>query len=203
MNAPATTELDFAKLDGLLPAVVQDAHTARVLMLGFMNTEAYAHTLQTGQVTFFSRSKGRLWTKGETSGHFLRVVSIQKDCDNDTLLIRVNPLGPVCHTGTDTCWSEANTPDAHFLHQVEDTLIDRRDHPKAGSHTSEMFALGLNKIAQKFGEEAVEVLIEAKDDNKELFLNESADLLYRFLCLLAAKHIRLSEVIAVLETRHK
>lgn len=203
MSHPRVEDLDFAKLDGLLPAVVQDARTARVLMLGFMNADAYAETLRSGHVTFFSRTKGRLWTKGETSGHFLQVQHIAKDCDNDTLLIQARPIGPVCHTGADTCWFEPNTPSAQFLHRLEATLQHRKQHPKPDSHTSQMFALGINKIAQKFGEEAIEVVIEAKDDNTHLFLNESADLLYRFLCLLVAKDIPLSDVIAVLEGREK
>lgn len=203
MIAAPTEKPDFAKTDGLIPVIVQDLHTLRVLMLGYMNEEAYTETLTTGRATFFSRSKGRLWTKGETSGHYLLVQSVQLDCDQDTLLIKAIPQGPTCHNGTDTCWAEENPVNALFLEQMEATLVDRKLNPKPGSHTSEMFARGINKIAQKMGEEAVELVIEAKDDNRDLFLNEAADLLYRFTCLIVAKDMRLQDVMEVLQQRHK
>ena len=195
---------DFDKMpDGLIPAIIQDSRTATVLMLGYMNAEALQKTQETGLVTFFSRSKQRLWTKGETSGHFLMLEGgILADCDHDALLVRVRPLGPVCHTGADTCWQEANTfPD--FLHELE-AVIERRsqDSPEA-SYTARLLQRGINKVAQKVGEEAVETVIEALGDNRELLLEESADLMYHFLVLLKAKGVRLSEVEAVLKGRHK
>lgn len=195
-------QLDFEKTNGLLPAIVQDARTQKVLMLGYMNQEALQQTQQSGKVTFFSRSKNRLWTKGETSGNFLNVVSIAADCDNDTLLIKATPIGPVCHTGADTCFDEKNQ-DEHFLHQLERVIQHRKANPLETSYTSSLFQKGINKIAQKVGEEAVELVIEAKDDNTELFLNEAADLLYHYLVLLTAKNHSLQDVIAVLEKRHK
>ncbi len=193
-------KLDFKKLNGLIPCIVQDASTQRVLMLGFMNEEAYQKTLAEKRVTFFSRSKNRLWTKGETSGNFLELVTIASDCDNDTLLIKVNPKGPACHTGADTCFNETNT---NFdLQTLETIIIDRKNNPSKGSYTTSLFESGLNKIAQKVGEEAVELVIEAKDQNDELFLNEGADLMYHYLVLLTAKGFTLKQVLAVLEKRH-
>lgn len=195
------SNLDFKKVGGLLPAIIQDADTRQVLMLGYFNEEALSKTLSEGRVTFFSRSKGRLWTKGETSGHFLNLVDIKADCDGDALLVRVHPQGPVCHTGADTCWNETNEPD--FLHHLERVIQQRRDQPDERSYTSQLFARGINKVAQKVGEEAVELVIEAKDDDKNLFLNEAADLTYHLLVLLAAKGFELDEVIAILQQRHK
>ena len=195
--------LNFQKGDGLIPAIVQDATTGQVLMLGYMNEEALARTRATGKVTFFSRSKQRLWTKGETSGHFLRLVSIKVDCDGDTLLVRARPQGPVCHTGTDTCFGEDNRSDLGFLLTLEGVIRDRHLHPKAGSYTTSLFERGINKIAQKVGEEAVEVVIEAKDHNEDLFKNECADLLYHLMILLEAKGTPLAEIVSVLETRHR
>ena len=191
---------DFSK--GLLPAIVQDSRTGKVLMLGFMNEEALQKTRDEGKVTFYSRSKERLWTKGETSGNFLRVQSIATDCDNDTILIKSMPDGPACHTGADTCWDEKNDYTYSFLHQLERVIADRRINPKPGSYTNLLFEKGLNKIAQKLGEEAVEVVIEAKDQNSDLFKNEAADLLFHFLVLLNEKKISLNEVLEVLEERH-
>jgi phosphoribosyl-AMP cyclohydrolase / phosphoribosyl-ATP pyrophosphohydrolase len=198
-----SSTLDFDKQNGLLPAIVQDATTDKVLMLGYMNAEALEKTEREGNVTFFSRSKSRLWTKGETSGHFLRVQSIVADCDNDTLLIKAQPLGPTCHTGADTCFEEKNVPKTDsFLHELEHIILDRKQHPSPDSYTSSLFLRGVNKIAQKVGEEAVELVIEAKDSNDELFKGEAADLLFHFLVLLAEKNIRLDDILAVLRTRH-
>lgn len=195
---------DFEKLNGLVPAVIQDAETLRVLMLGFMNEEAYSKTVAENRVTFFSRTKNRLWTKGEESGNFLNVVSITTDCDNDTLLIKVNPVGPVCHTGTDTCWGEVNQANSlAFLNGLEHVIATRKQNPEDGSYTSSLFKKGINKIAQKVGEEATEVIIEAKDNNDELFLNEAADLLFHYLILLQAKGKNLNDVVEVLEKRRK
>jgi phosphoribosyl-ATP pyrophosphohydrolase/phosphoribosyl-AMP cyclohydrolase len=195
-------KLNFEKSkDGLLPAIVQDATTQKVLMLGYMNAEAVAKTQQIGRVTFFSRSKNRLWTKGEESGHFLELVKIQVDCDNDTLLIQARPLGPTCHKGTDTCWGGENRVQYGFLSQLETTIADRVANPKAGSYINSLMEKGINKIAQKVGEEAVETVIEAKDQNTALFLNESADLLFHLLILLNAKGHRLEDVVRVLEAR--
>ncbi|PWE01234.1 bifunctional phosphoribosyl-AMP cyclohydrolase/phosphoribosyl-ATP diphosphatase HisIE [Marinilabilia rubra] len=197
-------QLDFSKLgNGLIPAIVQDSQTSVVLMLGFMNEEAFEKTQKEGKVTFYSRSKDRLWTKGEESGNFLNVVSITPDCDSDTILIKANPVGPVCHTGSDTCFNESNLGNAEFLIHLQD-LIDKRlqDMPE-GSYTTSLFNKGINKIAQKVGEEAVETVIEAKDSNEELFLNEVADLTYHTLVLLTAKGHRIEDVIKVLQGRHK
>jgi phosphoribosyl-ATP pyrophosphohydrolase/phosphoribosyl-AMP cyclohydrolase len=193
---------DFEKTAGLLPAIIQDADTRKVLMLGYMNKEAFQKTQDEGTVTFYSRSKQRLWTKGESSGNYLEVKDIRIDCDNDTLLIKVNPVGPVCHTGADTCFTEKNEGSA-FLHQLESVIIDRKLNPDESSYTSSLFKKGINKIAQKVGEEAVEIVIEAKDDNKDLFLGEAADLLYHYLVLLAAKDIKLDEVLDLLKGRHQ
>ena len=196
-------KLDFAKQGGLVPVVVQDNVTLKVLMVGFMNEEAYQKTVADNKVTFFSRTKNRLWTKGEESGNFLNVVSIAQDCDNDTLLIKANPVGPVCHTGADTCFNEKNTGKAPFLNYLQAVINDRKVNPSEKSYTTSLFKKGINKIAQKVGEEAVEIVIEAKDDNKDLFLGEAADLMYHFLILLEAKEISLDEVIETLQKRHK
>ncbi len=195
-------QLDFAKGDGLLPAIVQDSMTDKVLMLGYMNREALQTTLDIRRVTFFSRSKQRLWTKGESSGHFLELEDIKMDCDRDTLLVRARPLGPVCHTGSDTCFDQENTK-SDFIAYLESVIHDRRDNPNDRSYTASLFAKGINKVAQKVGEEAVELVIEAKDDNRDLFLNEAADLTYHLLVLLAAKGCRWSEVLEVLQARHQ
>jgi phosphoribosyl-AMP cyclohydrolase / phosphoribosyl-ATP pyrophosphohydrolase len=197
-------KIDFAKGNGLVPAIIQDATTDMVLMLGFMNEEAFQKTETEKRVTFFSRTKNRLWTKGEESGNFLNVVSIHPDCDNDTLLIKANPEGPVCHTGADTCWSENNVKNPlDFLIGLEHVLEGRKNSPSDDSYSSKLFAKGINKIAQKVGEEATELIIEAKDDNKDLFLNEAADLLFHYMILLQAKGFKLSDVVAVLEARKK
>ncbi|MEM9819849.1 MAG: bifunctional phosphoribosyl-AMP cyclohydrolase/phosphoribosyl-ATP diphosphatase HisIE [Bacteroidota bacterium] len=195
-------DLDFDKGAGLIPAIIQDAQSREVLMLGYMNAAALEKTLEKKKVTFFSRSKNRLWTKGETSGNYLELVSIQKDCDRDTLLVEANPKGPVCHTGNATCFSEYNRS-AHFLHQLERIIQDRKQNPSEKSYTTSLFQKGINKVAQKVGEEAVELVIEAKDDNKALFLGEAADLMYHFLVLLRAKDYELEEVLEVLRERHQ
>lgn len=195
-------KIDFNKYtDGLVPAIIQDDQTAKVLMLGFMNEEAFNRTLELQKVTFFSRSKNRLWTKGEESGNFLLLAEIKVDCDNDTLLVKAKPVGPVCHTGADTCWDEKNTGD-NFLFLLESIITDRKNNPSAASYTSSLFEKGINKIAQKVGEEAVELVIESKDDNAALFINEAADLLYHYLILLSAKGSGLQQVIDVLKKRH-
>jgi phosphoribosyl-ATP pyrophosphohydrolase/phosphoribosyl-AMP cyclohydrolase len=196
-----TKQIDFSKSDGLVPCIVQDADTHVVLMLGFMNEQALVKTLKEKRVTFFSRSKQRLWTKGETSGNFLELVDILADCDHDTLLIKAHPSGPVCHTGADTCFSETNS--AWTLWSLQKTIADRKSNPKPGSYTTSLFESGMNKIAQKVGEEAVELVIEAKDNNKELFLNEAADLMYHYLVLLQAKGYSLTDVEEVLKARHR
>lgn len=193
-------QLNFAKGNGLLPAIVQDADSRVVLMLGYVNEAALAETLASGKVTFFSRSKGRLWTKGESSGNYLEFVSWAADCDQDSLLIFARPQGPTCHTGTDTCWGQTNEGD--FLAYLEKVIHQRRDGQDSGSYTRSLLERGINKVAQKVGEEAVELVIEAKDDNKELFLGEAADLMYHYLVLLAAKGYTLEEVLAVLRSRH-
>lgn len=196
-------QIDFQKSpDGLVPAVIQDAVTNKVLMLGYMNQESVEKTVLEGKVTFFSRSKNRLWTKGEESGNFLLVKDLMVDCDQDTILIKATPVGPVCHTGADTCWDEKNVGN-DFLTTLENIITDRKNNPSDKSYTASLFAKGINKIAQKVGEEAVEVVIEAKDNNDELFLNESADLLYHYLILLQAKGFQLADVISVLKQRHK
>jgi phosphoribosyl-ATP pyrophosphohydrolase/phosphoribosyl-AMP cyclohydrolase len=195
-------QADFRKYsDGLIPVIVQDAVTNIVLMLGFMNEEALLRTQETGKVTFYSRSKQRLWTKGEESGNFLYLKEIMTDCDNDTLLIKANPVGPVCHTGTDTCFGETNSKD--FLKSLGDTIKKRFDDRSVNSYTTDLFNKGINKVAQKVGEEAIELVIEAKDDNKELFINEAADLLFHYMVLLQAKGFSLDDVKEVLEKRHK
>ena len=195
--------IDFTKSnDGLIPAIIQDFETKKVLMLGYMNLEAYEKTLVTNKVTFFSRSKNRLWTKGEESGHFLNLIEMKIDCDNDTLLIQAQPEGPICHTGSDTCWQESNTENYGFLSKLENTIKNRRENSSSDkSYVASLFELGINKIAQKVGEEAVEVIIEAKDNNDVLFLNESADLLFHYLILLQAKGFQLEDVVSVLKDR--
>jgi len=192
--------IDFSKLNGLVPCIVQDSKTSKVLMLGFMNEEALQKTKQEKVVTFYSRSKKRLWTKGETSGNFLEVVDILIDCDNDTLLLKATPKGPVCHTGADTCFNEKNETNELFF--LEKIIQERKKSPKQGSYTTSLFESGINKIAQKVGEEAVELIIEAKDNDKNLFLNEAADLMYHYLVLLSAKGYSLDDVKGVLKQRH-
>jgi len=192
---------DFTKSsDGLIPVIIQDSKTSTVLMLGYMNAEALKKTENEKRVTFYSRSKKRLWTKGEESGNFLNVNEIKIDCDNDTLLIKATPVGPVCHTGSDTCFNEKNSSN-DFLFQLEQIIADRKNNPSEGSYTSSLFAKGMNKIAQKVGEEATELVIEAKDNNPELFKNEAADLLFHYLILLSAKGFSLSDVIEILKNR--
>lgn len=196
--------IDFNKNnDGLVPAIIQDATTKNVLMLGYMNEEAFIKTQTTKQITFYSRSKKRLWTKGEESGNFLKFVSMEPDCDNDTLLIKVVPIGPTCHKGFDTCWNEENISDFGFISELE-TIIDNRKKSasKDTSYVASLFSEGINKIAQKVGEEAIETVIEAKDSNDDKFLNESADLLFHFVILLNAKGFRLKDVEEVLKKRH-
>jgi len=192
-------KIDFNKGEGLVPVIIQNAKTMQVLMLGYMNEEALADTKKTGKVTFFSRSKNRLWMKGESSGNTLEVVDILADCDNDTILITVNPNGPTCHTGSTSCFN--NDTAKGFLYELENTISQRIDSNNPESYTNKLFRSGINKVAQKVGEEAVEVIIEAKDDNEELFKNEAADLIYHFLILLKAKNIKLFEVESVLKRR--
>jgi len=195
-------QIDFKKYaDGLAPAIVQDYATQKVLMLGFMNQEALDKTIKEGKVTFYSRSRKRLWTKGEESNHFLLLKDIAADCDQDTLLIKAEPLGPVCHTGADTCWNEKNQKD-DFLSYLEAIIAMRKKGNDEKSYVRQLFSAGINKIAQKVGEEAVEMVIEAKDNDKGLFLNESADLLFHYLILLNAKGYNLQDVIDVLKERH-
>ena len=200
-------KIDFEKGNGLVPAIVQDADTRVVLMLGYMDQEALTMTQTSGMVTFYSRSKERIWTKGEESGNYLRLVEVHVDCDRDTLLIKARPAGPVCHRGTDTCWEEDNINELAFLEQLEDVIKGRQQEAIRGegkkSYVASLFRDGINKIAQKVGEEAVETVIEAKDADKERFLNESADLLFHFMVLLRAKGHSLGEVVSVLEGRHK
>jgi len=195
-------EINYSKYnDGLVPAVIQDDQTNRVLMLGFMNQEALDKSRKTGKVTFYSRSKKRLWTKGEESGHFLILKDIKIDCDQDSLLIKASPVGPVCHTGADTCWNEKNEGD-EFLTKLQRIILDRKNHQKENSYISGLFRKGINKIVQKVGEESVELIIEAKDQNDALFLNEAADLLFHYLILLEAKGHNLKDVTDVLQVRH-
>ena len=195
--------LTFDEKTGLIPAIVQDSNTGKVLMLGYMNREALETTRKIGRVTFFSRSKQRLWTKGEESGNFLELVSISEDCDQDALLVKAIPHGPTCHKGTDTCWGEENSDQFGFLTALESVIRDRRKNAPENSYVSSLFSKGINKIAQKVGEEAVELVIESKDDSEELFLNESADLLFHYLILLQAKGYTLSDVVEILKQRHK
>jgi phosphoribosyl-ATP pyrophosphohydrolase/phosphoribosyl-AMP cyclohydrolase len=194
--------IDFSKMNGLIPAIVQDAVSGKVLMQGYMNEEALEKTKESGMVTFFSRSKNRLWTKGETSGNFMELVSIAGDCDGDSILVKANPRGPVCHTGSDTCWDEENSSKTGFIDQLRAIIKNRKNNPSDKSYTASLFAKGINKVAQKVGEEAVEIVIEAKDENKELFLGEAADLLFHYLVLLEAKGYELDEVMEVLIDRH-
>lgn len=207
-------KVDFDKyIDGLVPVVVQDNQTSIVLMLGFMDKLALEKTQAEGKVTFFSRSKQRLWTKGETSGNFLLLNDIKVDCDNDTLLIKATPIGPTCHTGADTCFNEINVvqksstdaagDEIKFLSHLESVIAERKNNPTEKSYTASLFAKGINKIAQKVGEEAVEIVIEAKDNNDELFLGEAADLMFHYLILLQAKGFALKDVVGVLKERHK
>lgn len=193
-------KINFDKTEGLLPCIVQDSKTNVVLMLGYMNREALEKTLSENRLTFFSRTRQRLWTKGETSGNYLHLVEVKLDCDDDTLLFKVKPEGPTCHTGSDTCFNEAN--EFSGLEFLETIIQERKKNPKSGSYTNQLFDSGINKVAQKVGEEAVELIIESKDDNKELFLNEAADLMYHYLVLLAAKGYQLEDVISVLRQRH-
>lgn len=195
--------LDFDKGDGLIPAIVQDAATQKVLMLGYMNQDSLEMTRSSGKVTFFSRSKNRLWTKGETSGNYLHVVDILEDCDGDTLLINANPEGPACHTGADTCFNEENRIGIGFLNELTSIIEDRKNNPSEESYTSSLFKKGINKMAQKVGEEGVEVVIEAMDNNEELLLNESADLLFHLMVLLSARNLKLEDVVEILKKRHQ
>jgi len=195
-------ELDYTKLNGLIPAVIQDFTTDKVLMVGFMNKEAMEKTIESGLVTFFSRTKNRLWTKGEESGNFLKIKEIIPDCDNDTVLIKAEPTGPVCHTGADTCFNEQNTNGAGFLLELQDLIHKRKVEMPPDSYTTRLFEKGMNKIAQKVGEEAVELVIEAMDVNDELLLNEAADLMYHLLVLLSARDKDIRDVLSVLEERH-
>lgn len=195
--------IDFNKnKNGLVPAIIQDVRTKNVLMLGYMNEESFQKTQMTKKVTFFSRSENRLWTKGEESGNVLNLVDIKLDCDNDTLLIQVNPEGPTCHKGADTCWNENNDQSFGFLTELESIIKNRKAIPDQESYVSSLFEKGINKIAQKVGEEAVEMVIEAKDNNDHLFLNESADLLFHYLILLQAKGYQLNDVVELLKKRH-
>ena len=194
--------LDFDKMDGLVPAIIQDNCTRKVLMLGFMNKEAYDKTVETGKVTFFSRTKNRLWTKGEESGNFLDVVSIKEDCDKDTLLIEVNPVGPVCHTGTDTCWGEKNEEPIMFLKQLQDFIDRRHAEMPEGSYTTSLFQSGVNKMAQKVGEEAVEAVIEATNGTDARLIYESSDLIYHLIVLLTSKGYSLGDLARELQVRH-
>ena len=197
--------IDFLKnADGLIPAIIQDSETKTVLMLGYMNAEAYQKTVETKKVTFYSRTKQRLWTKGEESGNFLNMIDIKNDCDNDTLLVQVKPEGPTCHKGTDTCWADENKADYGFISELENTITIRRENADSEkSYVASLFKLGINKIAQKVGEEAIEVVIEAKDDNDDLFLSESADLLFHYLILLQSKGFQINDVVNVLKSRQK
>lgn len=197
-------KMDFTKnKDGLIPAIIQDANTKNVLMLGFMNEEALDKTKNTKKVTFFSRSKNRLWTKGEESGNFLNIVEIKPDCDNDTLLIQAIPDGSTCHKGSDTCWNEKNEQHFGFLSELESIIQNRMESSNPSeSYVSSLFEKGINKIAQKVGEEAIEVVIESKDNNDKLFLNESADLMFHFMILLQAKGFKLNDVVDILKHRH-
>ena len=194
-------KIDFEKGGGLVPTIIQDSRTKDVQMLGYMNQEALDKTLETGLVTFFSRSKNRLWTKGETSGNHLKLVSMKEDCDNDTILVQAIPVGPTCHKGDDTCFG--NSTAKGFIYELESIIEEKKGQSHEDSYTSFLFQKGINKIAQKVGEEAVELVIEAKDDNKELFLNEGADLMYHYLVLLAAKGYALEDIIKVLKERHQ
>lgn len=199
-------KIDFEKMGGLVPAIIQDAETKNVLMLGYMNQEAYDKTIQCGKVTFFSRTKNRLWTKGEESGNFLNVVSIKNDCDNDTLLIKVNPVGPVCHTGTDTCWGEENKNTENpllFLSELQDFVEKRHEEMPEGSYTTSLFKDGINRMAQKVGEEALEAVIEAVNGTDERLVYEGSDMLYHLIVLLTSKGMRIEQMAEELQKRHK
>jgi len=195
-------ELDFKKMNGLVPAIIQDDYTQKVLMLGFMNEEAYQKTVETGKVTFFSRTKNRLWMKGEESGNVLNVVSIAADCDRDTLLIKVHPAGPVCHTGADTCWGETNSQDIMFLKELQDFIDKRHEEMPEGSYTTSLFQSGVNKMAQKVGEEAVETVIEACNGTDDRLIYEGADLIYHLIVLLTSKGFRIEDLARELKERH-
>ena len=199
-------KIDFEKMGGLVPAIIQDADTRQVLMLGFMNEEAYQKTLATGHVTFWSRTRNCLWTKGETSGHFLNLVDMKVDCDNDTLLVRVNPIGPTCHTGTDTCWGEENNVQQssalQFLSELQDFIYRRKEEMPEGSYTTSLFNKGINKIAQKVGDEALETVIEATNGTSDHLVYEASDLLYHLLVMLTEKGLRIEDVAAELQQRH-
>lgn len=196
-------KIDFGKMDGLVPAVIQDDKSLKVLMLGFMNAEAYQKTVETGKVTFYSRSRQTLWTKGETSGNFLNVVSISNDCDNDTLLIKVNPVGPVCHTGADTCWNEKNEANPLlFLTYLQDFIEKRHEEMPEGSYTTSLFKDGINRMAQKVGEEALEAVIEATNGTNERLVYEGSDFLYHLIVLLTAKGLRIEDLAKELQVRH-
>lgn len=196
-------ELDFDKMGGLVPAIIQDNCTKKVLMLGFMNQEALDKTVETGKVTFFSRTKNRLWTKGEESGNFLNVVSIKEDCDKDTLLIKVNPVGPVCHTGTDTCWGEENDEPIIFLSYLQDFIAKRYTEMPEGSYTTSLFKAGINRMAQKVGEEAVETVIEATNGTDDRLIYEASDMIYHLIVLLTSKGMRIEDLATELKKRHK
>ncbi len=196
-------KIDFDKLGGLVPAIIQDAKTKNVLMMGFMNKEAYHKTIETGKVTFWSRTRNCLWTKGETSGNYLNLVSIQNDCDNDTLLVKVNPIGPTCHTGTDTCWGETN--DAHpllFLSELQDFIEKRHEEMPEGSYTTKLFKDGVNKMAQKVGEEALETVIEATNGTNDKLVYEASDMMYHLIVLLTSKGLRIEDIAQELHKRH-
>lgn len=196
-------KVDFAKMGGLVPAIIQDYSTSKVLMLGFMNEEALRKTEETGKVTFFSRTKNRLWTKGEESGNFLNVVSMAIDCDEDTLLIKVNPVGPVCHTGSDTCFNEKNEEDIMFIKQLQDFITKRHEEMPTGSYTTSLFQEGINRMAQKVGEEAVETVIEATNGTNERLIYEASDLIYHLIVLLTSKGYRFEDLARELKKRHK
>ena len=198
-------KIDFKKMGGLVPAIIQDATTRNVLMLGFMNEEAYQKTVETGHVTFWSRTRQTLWTKGETSGHFLNLVDMKVDCDNDTLLVKVHPIGPTCHTGTDACWGEENKMEDNpllFLTELQDFINKRKEEMPEGSYTTKLFHDGINKIAQKVGEEALETVIEATNGTSEHLIYEASDLLYHLIVLLAEKGMRIEDVATELHKRH-
>jgi len=193
---------DFSKLGGLVPAVIQSASTKNILMVGFMNQEAYEKTLSTGLVTFFSRTRNKLWTKGEESGHFLKVISVHADCDNDTLLVLAEPNGPTCHLGNESCFADTRYTGISFLIDLEAVIESRKREMPENSYTTQLFREGVNRIAQKVGEEAVEVVVEAINNNRERLLNEAADLIYHFLVLLASKNLKLEDVVDILQKRH-
>lgn len=196
-------KLDFEKMDGLIPAIVQDENTSKVLMLGYMNEESYNLTKKTGKVTFYSRSRQTLWTKGETSGNFLNVVNMMADCDNDTILIKAIPAGPVCHTGADTCFGEKNVEDILFLKYLQNFIEQRRQEMPEGSYTTSLFQKGVNRMAQKVGEEAVETVIEATNGTEDGFIYEASDLIYHLIVLLTSKGLRMEDLIRELKKRHK